>query len=580
MLKFRHKSSDAEVDSVVVPNHPRRVTRKSRRIVAALATIGVIAGLTACSSGNDKDTTSSGSSESVDSPVRGGTPTIGLGAPTPGFDPAKLANAGATTGTLEQFALYDVLVRLDRDTGKYEMRTAESVEPNSDFTKWTLKIKPGIKFSDGTPYDANAVKFVHDREIESGVNPAKSYISPSGFVKSISVVDDLTVEYDLNRSWAGFPFVLGGVNGIIYSPTAFAKAGSADAFNLNPGDAGAGPFTLKSYTPGESVQFVRNDNYYGGDVPLDGLTFKKLDGAPSTFQAVKTGSFDAGFVRDPSVLADAEKGGFDVVKTTSYLGNIAAMNGGNVICKGNQPQNVCEGKPDGSTAQIPTATSNPTVRKAVAAALDPSIVNNRAFADAAVLADGTFGGTNWDPQVPFPGHDLDNAKKLVEQAKSEGWDGKIRVLSQNDPAGTAWGQAVSAQLKQAGFDVTCDCSVDLTSLISKVLSARDYDVVNWGFGISSTDFTQTFVQLQQAISASNSMGFVDEGLAKSWDDLGKASTPDEQRAALTTVAERWNDTMPAVPLVQLPTGLIVSGKLHGLELAGINSILFDKAWLS
>ena len=56
-------------------------------------------------------------------------------------------------------ALYDTLTRWDPATQKYVMRTAESVTANADNTEWTVKIKPNIKFTDGTDYDAEAVKF-------------------------------------------------------------------------------------------------------------------------------------------------------------------------------------------------------------------------------------------------------------------------------------------------------------------------------------------------------------------------------------------------------------------------------------
>ena len=72
----------------------------------------------------------------------------------------------------QQGAIYDTIVRYDADTQTYENRTAESVTPNDDFTEWTVVLKSGIKFTDGTPYDAEAVKFGMNRH-RSGL-PAAS----------------------------------------------------------------------------------------------------------------------------------------------------------------------------------------------------------------------------------------------------------------------------------------------------------------------------------------------------------------------------------------------------------------------
>ena len=70
---------------------------------------------------------------------------------------AAVVNCAATFE--EMNAVYDTLTRWDPTTQKYSMRMAESVTPNADNTEWTVKIKPNIKFTDGTDYDAEAVKF-------------------------------------------------------------------------------------------------------------------------------------------------------------------------------------------------------------------------------------------------------------------------------------------------------------------------------------------------------------------------------------------------------------------------------------
>ena len=189
-------------------------------------------------------------------PQRGGILTIGqFGAP-PGLDPTKLPGGGCCGGT-EHMAIYDALMRYNPDTLKYEPRTAESLTPNADYSVWTLKIRPNIKFTDGNPYDANAVKYVHDRELAEGNAAPKGQFQSS--VAKVEVVDNLTVRYTLSKPWTGFPFVLASINGIIYSPAAQQKAGAN--FNTAPSDAGAGPFKVKSYKPGEALDLERNPNY-------------------------------------------------------------------------------------------------------------------------------------------------------------------------------------------------------------------------------------------------------------------------------------------------------------------------------
>jgi peptide/nickel transport system substrate-binding protein len=108
-----------------------------------------------------------------------------------------------SVGAIELSAIYDTLMRYNPDTKKYEGRTAQSLEPNADFTLWTLKLKPGIKFTDGTAYDAAAVKFVLDRQAKDGNANPRGQLTQ--FVDTITVVDTTTLTFKLKLGWVGFP---------------------------------------------------------------------------------------------------------------------------------------------------------------------------------------------------------------------------------------------------------------------------------------------------------------------------------------------------------------------------------------
>ena len=98
-------------------------------------------------------------------------------------------------------------MRFDPATGKYSPGTAQSLEPNADFSVWTLKLRPGIKFTDGTGLDAEAVKFNIERHVAPGSK--SNYVSQVGNnVKSMEVVDPLTVRFNLTSPLASFPYIL------------------------------------------------------------------------------------------------------------------------------------------------------------------------------------------------------------------------------------------------------------------------------------------------------------------------------------------------------------------------------------
>ena len=123
-------------------------------------------------------------------PVKGGIITVGTYSNAAGLDPAKIAGGG-TVGGMENAAIYDTIVRYDNKTGKYEPRTG-AFTANADNTVWTLKLKSGIKFGDGTDYNADAVKFVVSREMKDGNSSPKGQLLTfldADPEKSIKVVD-------------------------------------------------------------------------------------------------------------------------------------------------------------------------------------------------------------------------------------------------------------------------------------------------------------------------------------------------------------------------------------------------------
>ena len=73
--------------------------------------------------------------------------------------------------------MFDTLMRYDAPTGKYVGGTAESLTPNADLTEWTMKLRANIKFNDGTPYDAAAVKWVLERQMISGNSAPRSQLT-------------------------------------------------------------------------------------------------------------------------------------------------------------------------------------------------------------------------------------------------------------------------------------------------------------------------------------------------------------------------------------------------------------------
>ena len=511
-------------------------------------------------------------------PVKGGTITIGQFSTPPGLDPIKMAGGG-TVGGMEHAAMWDTIVVYDNETGKYLPRTGEFT-PNADFTVWTLKLKSGIKFADGTAYNADAVKFVVSREMKDGNSAPKGQILTfldADPEKSIKVVDPLTVQFTLKLAWSDFPYMFATVQGWMYSPTEFQRIG-AEAFNTNTGKAGAGPFMLKSFKAGESLELERNPNYWGGDVYLDGLVFKLLNGPQATYDAIKAGTLQAGYIRDPAIVATAKKEAFGQIVMPAIAGNIINMNSGAPItCKAGLPAPGCTGKPDGNIPAT-TATADKNVRLAVAAAVDPKVLNERVYSGAAQPDSAPFANSPWDPKVAGPKYDLTEAKRLIGVAKAAGWNGKIRLLSGTDPVGTAWGEAVRLQLVAAGMDAEL-INKPTSEIVNQVITLKDYDLTTWAYGMVD-EFPANYVQLAGTFGApSGRYGYSSPEMIAAVDKMRTASAQADRVAAVKTVSEVWIKDMPAHVITSVPQALIMTPKLQGAQRTAGSNVLFDKAFL-
>ncbi|MFT5978386.1 MAG: peptide/nickel transport system substrate-binding protein [Ilumatobacter sp.] len=207
-------------------------------------------------------------------PVAGGEITFGLTNDGTGFDTTGAVAPGSIRVIT---ALNDSLAGLDINAD-WQPNLAESIIANDDFTSWIITMRPGLLFHDGEPVDGEAVRANLQAFRDS---PIVGFAL--GAVDSISAIDELSVQIDMNVPWAAFPHVLVGQPGWMVSP---ATIGTNETFT------GTGPFMLESWTPGDGARVVRNPNYWRADegLPyLDAVNFKFLVDATVKRQAYEAG---------------------------------------------------------------------------------------------------------------------------------------------------------------------------------------------------------------------------------------------------------------------------------------------------
>ncbi len=197
--------------------------------------------------------------------------------------------------------IFDTLVVRDLDNSVHPL-LAESWQVSDDGTQITLKLKEGVTFHDGTPLNAEAVRFTFERFKEVGkASPIYGGVSQ---IADIEVVDDLNVKFIFDEPAANFWSTISMPYAGIISPQSAQKAEESGEGHL----AGTGPFVLESWEAGQSITFKRNPDYAWGPpvvnnqgAPhLDALVYKVIPDATTQVTALKAGEVDVVFINQPS----------------------------------------------------------------------------------------------------------------------------------------------------------------------------------------------------------------------------------------------------------------------------------------
>lgn len=452
---------------------------------------------------------------------------IGMNYVTSNFDPVSTT---AISDYIYLRFIYDTLVSVD--TGSPQPWLAESWKAVGDATHWQFKLKQGVKFSNGEPFNAEAVRFTFQRALDDPKNPWRTRIQA---LQKMEATDDHTIDFFLSQPVGNWPTVTSVV--WIVPP----KYG-ADATALVTKPVGTGPFTLEAFAAGQQVTLTGKKDYWGDKPKIQTVTLKAIPEESTRVSALLAGDVDVAYRVLPDFSQQITGGGKKIISV-----------------------------PSGQSADLffQTTRGGPIaderVRQAIDFALDKKALFKAITDGKGRLLDGQLGGPNsigHNPKLKSRPFDAAKAKQLLKDA---GYNGE--PIGFDYPIGRYFRdketcEAITASLKAVGFNIAAnpmDGGAWLKRLYTGVWGPINY----W----SIQDAPAYDLSWTMDIFRSNNVRKIDaDPQLDSMLDKSLAMTDDKKRSEyLGQLAKYVQDKAYVVALWQDPGLYAVSPAVHDIK---------------
>ena len=502
-----------------------------RRLAVAGVAAATALALAACGGSPSPEETDAGAT-----PVQGGDLTILAAGNIASWDPIVNAQGslpGVATDNL--IAVYGVLLYVD-EQGDVQPGIAESLTTD-DAKVWTLTLREGVTFTDGTPFDAEAVKYNWDRAAGDG-----SALKGVASTFESEVVDDLTLEITLDNANPVFDRRVAEVLEFIASPTALEEQG---AEYVDP--VGAGPFVLETWEQNVGQTFSRNDDYYEEGKPyVDTLTIS--------------------IVADPAQrVTTVAQGGANIMNGYSF--QWVSETGNDAV--------AAYPVPAGGIRHIVFNTTsapfdNVDARRAVALAVDSTELVTTLTQDPTQIGGSTLFSENApyadDALVPATG-DVDAAKDLVAELTADGVDlSNVTILAAAVPELIRSAELLQLQLDAAGIGATVE-QIPIQDWRARAFDQDNYDITFYPGVFDLNNAAVGMANLFGPGGTDNFANFDDADMNAAIEAAQDATDADAQAAAFTSIQEVYADQVPI-----LVFGIDYRAFFHTADLDGFTTM--------
>lgn len=525
----------------------RKLFRSASLLVASLA---LAAAATACSSTTSPAAPSSDTSDGP-GPITAtgegislndwGGQALALGEPRQGGS----VKASLTSGVLSMdmcqntsfdtkqvgLLVYDTLMTTTKD-GTVKPELAESMTTDDGGRTWTMKLPSGLRFTDGTPFNADAVVANTLRCKEAGQSTLAT-------LTKVTAVDDTTVRFELSKPWTSFDGVFAtaggssGAPGMVVSPAAVEKWG--DKIGLHP--VGVGPFVVKSFKPGGEIVLTANRDYrIKGQPYLDEITLLPMSESDARLAAVRSGDIDFTLSQVADDITKAEQAGLRTLRQPAVTYYDIVMN---------------LSKPP---------FDDPRFRKAVTQAIDLDGLSKAVFGGVAKPMSGlvpsdspSYVDTGW------PKFDLEAAKQTVAELVKEGKQTSFTLTSTAPPEFQKQAQIIQQMLKAAGIEMKIDVAQQ-PAMISAVESG------SFEAQLRYTSVPADPIQIFSNAYGSSSPANLTKSGNPAFDELiaqAKEVVPDKRQDLIAQMQHELTKWQPIIPLLQQTVAFVTGDRIAG-----------------
>ncbi|MEU5964239.1 ABC transporter substrate-binding protein [Micromonospora parva] len=440
----------------------RETTLPRRRVLrAAVAAVAVVCTAVACSpvsnsdGGNPSGGDQSAGKDAFGTPAdpaavkQGGNLVIALSAEPDALDPTlsrSLYSRYVFQAMCEK--LYDV-----NEQAQVVPQLATALPTTSDDGRTvTIPLRPGVRFADGTAFDSAAVKATLQRHLTNARSARKSELGP---IDGIDTPDAQTVVLRLKQPFAPLLGALADRAGMIMSAQALQARG--DDFASAP--VCVGPFKFAKRVPQNSIEVVRDPNYYDASkVHLDAISWRILTDASIRAANLRSGDAQvADSVSTQDVASLRQDAAVSVLQSQSLGYQGLTINIGNVDGVGTTPKPI--NRPLAQNAKVRQAFEHAIDRKAL---VDAVFNGEHAVACSPISPASTFSS----PEAQTcPAHDPAKAKQLLTEAGVQ-TPYEVTMLASNTPDTLRLAQALQSMVKDGGFDLKIN-PVEYSSLLDE-----------------------------------------------------------------------------------------------------------------